>query len=65
MEDKKYIKLEPYVDEEAIHIPAVPYAVEGNVAPYKVLITKDLFVEAYNKWILHSDVEPDKERIKP
>ena len=46
-----YIKQEPYVGEDGIYVPCEPYAPEGMVSAYKCIITKELFVEAYNKWI--------------
>ena len=58
MEDKKYIKQEPYVGEDAIYVPTVPYVAEGEFGIYKTLITKDLFVEAYNKWIKNATAQP-------
>lgn len=46
-----YIKQEPYVGEDGIYIPLEPYAPEGLASVYKCLITKEMFIEAYNKWI--------------
>lgn len=46
-----YIKLEPYVNGEGIWFPCEEYGVEGMSHAYKCLITKELFVEAYEKWI--------------
>ena len=46
-----YIKQEPYVGDGAIYIPCHEYVPEGCASNYKALITKELFVEAYNKWI--------------
>ena len=41
----------PYVDEDAIYVPCQPITPNGIVSNYKVLLTKELFIEAYNKWI--------------
>ena len=41
----------PYVGEDAIYVPCAPVTKNGLSSNYKLLITKDLFVEAYNKWI--------------
>ena len=41
----------PYVNDEAIYIPCSPVTKNGELSVYKPLITKELFVEAYNKWI--------------
>ena len=46
-----YVKQEPYVDKDGIYVPCQPYVPEGCCAAYKCLITKELFIEAYNKWI--------------
>ena len=51
VEQKKYIKQEPYIDDNAIYIPCEEYVPEGCASIYKALITKELFVEAYSKWI--------------
>lgn len=48
---KIYIKQEPYVDEDGIYIPLEPYVPEGCASTYKCIMTKEIFVEAYNKWI--------------
>ena len=45
------IKQEPRIDDEGIWIPYQEYVPEGCVSNYKLLISKELFVEAYNKWI--------------
>ena len=46
----KYVELKPFVDECGIYIPVEPYAPEG-MGIYKMIISRELFVEAYNKWI--------------
>ena len=48
---RKYIKQEPYIDDTGIWIPVQEYIPEGYASTYKCLITKELFVEAFNKWI--------------
>ena len=48
---KKYIKQEPYVGDDGIYIPCNDYVQEGFGSAYKMLISKELFVEAYNEWI--------------
>lgn len=48
---RKYIKQEPYIDNEGIWIPVQEYIPEGYASTYRCLITKELFVEAFNKWI--------------
>lgn len=46
-----YIKQEPYIDDTGIWIPVQEYIPEVCAATYKCLITKELFIEAFNKWI--------------
>ena len=48
---KGYTQHFPYVDDEAIWIPAVPFTRNGTISTYQPLITRELFIEAYNKWI--------------
>lgn len=52
---KKYVKQEPYVDDKGIWEPIKKYAPEGCASDYRLLISKELFVEAYNKWIKKDD----------
>lgn len=49
--DEIYVKQEPYVNENGIYMPTEEYIPEGCASVYKQLISKELFVEAYNKWI--------------
>lgn len=46
-----YIKQEPYIGDDGIYYPAEEYVPEGQSSYYKQIISKDLFIEAYNKWI--------------
>lgn len=47
----RYIKQEPYVDNYGIYEPIDTYVPEGRESMYRCIITKEMFVEAYNKWI--------------
>lgn len=47
-----YCKQNPYVDDEAIYVPTEEYAPIGRTAYYKKLMSKEIFIEAYEKWIL-------------
>lgn len=51
LSSRPYIKQEPYIDDTGIWIPVKEYIPEGYASIYKCFITKELFVEAYNKWI--------------
>lgn len=46
-----YIKQHPYVDDYGIYIPEREYVPEGTESVYKCVMTKEMFIEAYNKWI--------------
>ena len=48
---KGYTENFPYVGEDAIYVPVEAITKNGITSAYKALITKELFVEAYNKWI--------------
>ena len=48
---KGYTQHFPYVGDDAIYVPAEPITENGLISVYTPLITKELFVEAYNKWI--------------
>ena len=41
----------PYVDDKGIWIPLSPYANDKVASDYKLLISKEMFVEAYNRYI--------------
>ena len=47
----RYIKQEPYVDNYGIYVPTNEYVPEGCASTYRCIMTKEMFVEAYNKWI--------------
>ena len=49
--EKNWVKQEPYVNESGIYMPVEEYVPEGCASVYKQLISKEVFVEAYNKWI--------------
>jgi hypothetical protein len=50
----RYIKQEPYVDNYGIYVPTNEYVPEGCASMYRCVMTKEMFVDAYNKWIKHS-----------
>lgn len=47
----RFIKQEPYVDEHGIYESIDAYAQEGYASAYRCVMTKEMFVEVYNKWI--------------
>lgn len=44
-------KTEPRIDDEGIWMPQNEFVPEGLETNYRLIITKEVFVEAYNKWI--------------
>ena len=46
-----YTRQEPYIDEYGIYIPEREYVPVGTESTYKCVMTKEMFIEAYNKWI--------------
>ena len=46
-----YIKQDPKIDDDGIWLPYEEYVPEGFSSNYRLLMSKDMFVEAYNKWI--------------
>lgn len=51
VKNPKYIKQEPYVGDDGMYVPCEEYVEEGCASNYKCILTKEMFVEAYNKWI--------------
>lgn len=47
----EYIKVSPYVGDDGIYAPINLYVLEGTNAMYRMVISKEMFIEAYNKWI--------------
>lgn len=52
---KYMIKQEPYVGDDGIYVPCQMYVPEGITSNYECVLTKELFVEAYNKWINYDE----------
>lgn len=50
-EIKEYIRNKPYVGDDGIYVPVNEYTEKGTTPLYKLLITKELFVEAYSRWV--------------
>lgn len=45
------VKQEPRIDDDGIWVPMCEYVPEGMVSNYRLVISKEMFIEAYNKWI--------------
>jgi len=48
---QKYVKQEWYVGDEGLFVPCQAYVPEGCASDYRMVISKEQFVEMYNKWI--------------
>lgn len=55
-----WVKQCPYVGEDGIYIPVREYALDGCESTYRLVISKEMFVEAYNKWIKGEYVDDGK-----
>lgn len=48
----RYIKQKPYVDDHGIYVPSNEYIPEGCAGTFHLVMTKEMFIEAYNRWIV-------------
>lgn len=46
-----YVKQNPYVDDDGIYVPVNEYVQEGCAGTYRLVLSREMFVEAFNKWI--------------
>ena len=51
MKPVTFVKQLPFVDDDGIQVPLQEYVREGCTSDYRCIITKEMFIEAYNKWI--------------
>lgn len=51
VDHKTYYCPKPYVDDEGIWVPTESVVEEGLSCTYEEVISKEMFIEAYNKWI--------------
>lgn len=49
--EPKYVKQYPYVGHDGIWMPVQEYAREDEFPMYRMVLSKELFIEAYNMWI--------------
>lgn len=49
---KKFIKYGPEIRDDGIYYPRVLECEEGYKPAYDMVISKEMFVEAFNKWVL-------------
>jgi hypothetical protein len=53
--DEIWIKQEPYVDERCMWMPVNEYVKKGSASTYRCVMTREMFIEAYNKWIKNAN----------
>lgn len=46
-----YVKHYPCIMEDGIYTPCQEHVLDGVTPTYRLVISKEMFVEAYNKWI--------------
>lgn len=49
--EQEYVKQHPYIDDTGIYAPLQEYLPRGFESAYRLVISKEMFIEAYNKWI--------------
>lgn len=54
----RYIRQEPYVGDDGIYVPIYEYVPEGTESIYNRILTREMFVEAYEKWIKNAGQNP-------
>lgn len=42
---------EPYINDDGIYIPMYPETPKGTDTPYQLVMTREMFVEAYDRYI--------------
>ena len=57
MDGSQYVKQEPRIDDKGIWMPCQTYMPEGCTGNYKLVMSKAMFIEAYNRWIKGGDVK--------
>lgn len=45
-------RAEPYVDDDGIYMPVHDYVYDGVATEYKLILTKEMFQEAFKEYIL-------------
>lgn len=48
---EEYVEQQPYINDVGIYVPIHRYAPKGTESISRCIMTKEMFVEAYNKWI--------------
>lgn len=48
---REYVKNSPLINDTGIWVPCEDYSPKGTASNYRMLISKEMFIDAYNKWI--------------
>ena len=48
---REYVKNSAYVDDTGIWVPCHEYSLKGTASAYRMFMSKEMFIEAYNRWI--------------
>ena len=52
-----WFKTQSKIDDEGIWMPVNDFVPEGCETGYKLVVPKDIFIEAYNRWIKEKEDE--------
>lgn len=52
-----YVQQLPYVGDDGIYVPIDEYVLEGYKVTYRMIMSKEMFIEAYSKWIKGEEAE--------
>ena len=58
-ERAEYVRCYPYVGDDGIYMPCQEYVLDYCDPTYRLVLSKEMFVEAYNKWIKGESNETD------
>ena len=54
--EKKYIKQLPKIEADGYYCPNVEYCEEGTESSYRKVISKEDFIECFNRWVINTDL---------
>lgn len=54
---REYVKNSPYINDDGIWVPCHPYTLKGTASEYRMFMSKEMFIDAYNRWIKGEDNE--------
>ena len=63
-EQPEWFKAMPKVTDDAILMPMQPIYQTGTAVSYKTVMTREVFIEAYKKWILGEADDENEQRVE-